>query len=37
LFPASYLSAFAPALLKQSEVKGQLVQIFDTDTSRRLR
>jgi multiple sugar transport system substrate-binding protein len=27
LFPASYLAAFAPALLKQSEVKGQLVQI----------
>jgi multiple sugar transport system substrate-binding protein len=27
LFPASYLSAFAPALLKQSEVKGKLVQI----------
>jgi multiple sugar transport system substrate-binding protein len=27
LFPASYLAAFAPALLKQSEVKGKLVQI----------
>ena len=27
LFPADYLAAFAPALLKQSEVKGQLVQI----------
>ena len=27
LFPASYLAAFAPALLKQSEVKGTLVQI----------
>jgi multiple sugar transport system substrate-binding protein len=27
LFPATYLAAFAPALLKQSEVKGQLVQI----------
>lgn len=27
LFPASYLAAFSPNLLKQSEVKGHLVQI----------